>query len=103
MTATTSLAAETGAALSAPLPIPRMLRAYLMEAKYETLNALRTPAIALPFIVIPVVIYLLFGVLIAGDAGGESEFGPGIANYLFSGFSVIAAIMPGIFAGVILA
>lgn len=103
MTATTSFAVATGSALTAPLPIPRMLRAYLMEAKYETLNALRTPAIALPFIVIPVVIYLLFGVLIAGNAGGQSEFGPGIANYLFSGFSVIAAIMPGIFAGVILA
>ena len=75
-----------------------------MEAKYETLNALRTSAIAVPFIVIPVLIYLLFGVFIPGDAGGrDSEFGPGIANYLFSGFSVIAAIMPGIFAGVILA
>jgi len=102
MTAATSLAVATGSALSAPLPIARMLRAYLIEAKYETLNALRTPAIALPFIVIPVVIYLLFGVLISGD-GSETEFGLGLANYLFSGFSVIAAIMPGIFAGVILA
>ena len=74
-----------------------------MEAKFETLDALRTPGFALPFIVVPVAIYLLFGVVIAGNAGGESEFGPGIANYLFAGFSVIAAIMPGIFAGVILA
>lgn len=34
-------------------------------------------------------------------SGGE--YGPGIANYLFAGFSVLAVIMPGIFSGVILA
>jgi len=90
-----------------PLPLTRTLHAYLMEAKFETLNALRTPAFAIPFIAIPVVIYLLFGVLMvsAGDGGGagQSEYGPEIANYLFSGFSVIAVIMPGIFSGVMLA
>jgi len=100
MTAATSIAAT---ALPQPLPIARMLRAYLIEAKYETLSALRTPAFAIPFIAIPVAIYLLFGVLISGNAGGDNPFGPGIANYLFSGFSVIAAIMPGIFSGVMLA
>jgi ABC-2 type transport system permease protein len=78
-----------------------MLRAYLMEAKYEMLNALRTPAFAIPFLAIPVAIYVLFGVFIA--TGGESEYGPGIANYLFSGFSVIGVIMPGVFSGVGLA
>jgi len=87
---------------SSPLPIGRTLRAYLIEAKYEMLNALRTPAFAIPFLAIPVAIYVLFGVFIAG--GGEGgEFGPGIANYLFSGFSVIGVIMPGIFSGVGLA
>jgi ABC-2 type transport system permease protein len=76
----------------------------LSEAKYETLNALRTPAFAIPFIAIPVAIYLLFGVVIAGNSDeAPSEFGPGIANYLFSGFCVVAAIMPGIFSGVLLA
>src|SRR3970040_449943 len=86
---------------SSPLPIGRTLRAYLIEAKYETLNALRTPAFAIPFLAIPVVIYVLVGVFIAG--GGEGEYGPGIANYLFSGFSVIGVIMPGVFNGVGLA
>ena len=88
---------------TSPLPIGRMLRAYLMEAKYEMLSALRTPAFAIPFLAIPPAIYLLFGVLIAGSAGGESEFGPAIADYLFSGFGAIGVIMPGIFSGVGLA
>jgi ABC-2 type transport system permease protein len=101
MSATTSLNVAAHSSSGEALPIGRMLGAYLSEAKYETLSALRTPAFAIPFIAIPVAIYLLFGVLIAGD--GESEFGPGIANYLFSGFSVIAVIMAGIFSGVLLA
>ena len=87
----------------AALPFGRLLRAYLMEAGLETLAALRTPGFALPFILVPVAIYLLFGVVIAGNAGADSEYGPAIADYLFSGFSVLAAVMPGIFSSVIIA
>jgi ABC-2 type transport system permease protein len=86
-----------------PLPLDRVLRAYLLEAKLETLGALRTPGFAIPFIAVPIAIYVFFGVVIAGNAGDSGEFGPGIANYLFAGFSVLAAAMPGIFSGVILA
>jgi ABC-2 type transport system permease protein len=93
MTATIALTG-TIAERSAPMPIRRLLRAYLTEAKYETLNALRTPAFAIPFLVIPVAVYLLFGVVMAGD-----DWGPGIGDYLFSGFSVLAAMMPAIFVG----
>lgn len=84
-----------------PLPLRRVLRAYAMEAKMETLGALRTIGFALPFVVVPVAIYLLFGVAISGDEGGE--LGAGLADYLFTGFGVLAAAMPGIFSGVILA
>ncbi|WP_026802641.1 ABC transporter permease [Arenimonas oryziterrae] len=87
----------------APLPLSRLLRAYVMEMRYETLGALRTPGFSIPFVAMPVVIYVLFGVVINGQAGDHSEFGPAIANYLFAGFSVLAAVMPGIFSGVILA
>jgi ABC-2 type transport system permease protein len=86
-----------------PLPLARVLRAYLQEAKFETLAALRTPGFALPFIAVPVAIYFLFGVVIAGGGGGSSELGPGIANYLFAGFAVLAVAMPGIFTGVTVA
>ncbi len=85
-----------------PLPLARTLRAYLVEAKYETLAALRSAGFAIPFILVPVAIYLLFGVVIAGDAS-KNPFGPGIANYLFCGFAAMAAMMPGIFSGVIVA
>ena len=67
------LCSRTGLRSSAAAADPPHAPRLLMEAKYETLNALRTPAFALPFIVIPVVIYLLFGVLIAGDAGDKAS------------------------------
>lgn len=86
-----------------PLPAGRLLHAYLMEAKFEMLGALRTPGFAIPFIAIPVAIYLLFGVVIAGGANGGTGYGPGISNYLYAGFAVLAVVMPGIFCGVILA
>jgi ABC-2 type transport system permease protein len=94
-----------------PLSLARTLRAYLVEAKFETLGALRSVGFAVPFIAIPILIYVIFGVLIipsgggggGGDPGADGGFGPGVANYLFSGFAVVGAIMPGIFMGCILA
>jgi ABC-2 type transport system permease protein len=94
-----------------PLPLGRVLRAYLMEAKFELLGALRSVGFAVPFIAIPVVIYVLFGVIIIGggsygdgeSGSGSNPFGPDIVNYLFAGFAVVGAIMPGIFSGCILA
>ncbi|NJO55948.1 MAG: hypothetical protein HC834_05835 [Rhodospirillales bacterium] len=86
-----------------PLPIRRLLRAYVQEAKYETLGALRTAGFALPFLVIPVVIYVLFGVVIAGNSGDNGPYGAEIADYLFAGFAVLAVAMPGIFSSAILA
>lgn len=89
------------ASLRAPLPLARVFGAYLAETRYELLGALRTVGYAIPFIVVPVAIYILFGVVINGNA--DSQYGPGIANYLFCGFAVLAVIMPGIFSSVILA
>jgi len=83
-----------------PLPLARVLRAYAMEARMETLAALRTPGYAWPFLLAPVGIYWLFGVLIGGQAPAER---PGLSNYLYVGFAVLAAAMPGLFSGVILA
>lgn len=100
--ATHTAAATTFARHREPLPIRRTLRAYLVEAKLEMLAALRTPGFAIPFIVVPVAAYLLFGVLIAGNAAA-GEHGPGIADYLFAGFGVMAVAMPGIFSGVVVA
>ncbi len=73
------------------------MNTYLMETKYETLGALRSAGFAIPFIAVPVAIYLFFGVVIIRNPG------PGVADYLFAGFSVMAVAMPGIFTGAILA
>lgn len=88
--------------MAEPLPMRRMLRAYLTEAKFEMVGALRTVGFAIPFIAVPLAIYLLFGVVIIGNSK-DGPFGAGLADYLFSGFSSMAVMMPGIFSGVILA
>lgn len=83
-----------------PLPAGRLIRAYLMEVRQELRGTLRTAGFAIPFILVPVAIYLLFGVVITGST---AEPDSGIPDYLFCGFSAIAAIMPGLFSCVPLA
>lgn len=97
------LAFAAWAADRQPLPIARLLRAYAWEAGFETLGALRTAGFALPFLIVPVVIYLLFGVVLFGDAAANGPHGKAIADYLFAGFGVLAVAMPGIFSSAILA
>lgn len=90
-------------ALRMPLPLRQLIGAYLAEAGYELLGALRTAGFALPFLLVPIAIYVLFGVVIAGSATAEDPNAAGIANYLFSGFSALAVMMPGIFSCALLA
>lgn len=77
-----------------PMPLRRLLGAYATEATYESLRMLRTPAMAVPFLLLPVPIYLFFGVVLAG---GEIEKNPALANYLFSGWCVFATMGPAMF------
>lgn len=77
-----------------PMSLGSLPGAYATEAKYEILNGLRNPAFAIPFLAIPVAVYLLFGVVIV-----PPDIEPAWRNYLFSGFSVLAAMMPSIFIG----
>lgn len=76
------------------MPMGRIVRAYLSEMKYETLRMLRAPAFAIPFLLLPVPIYLFFGVMLAAPAVAKN---PGVANYLFSGFLVFAVMGPALF------
>jgi ABC-2 type transport system permease protein len=82
-----------------PIAVPdmsvgRTLRAYLTDAKYEALRMLRAPAFAIPFLVIPVPLYLLFGVVMAAQSAAKN---PGIYDFLFIGFSVMAVMGPALF------
>jgi ABC-2 type transport system permease protein len=76
------------------MPIRRILRAYVTEIKYESLRMLRSPAFSFPFLLMPVPVYLFFGVVLAGPAVANK---PGLADYLFSGFSVFAVMGPALF------
>jgi ABC-2 type transport system permease protein len=83
------------------MTVGRTARAYASEVKYECLRMLRAPAFAFPFLLLPVPVYLFFGVMLAGPAVAKN---PGVANYLFSGFSVFAVMGPALFgAGCVLA
>jgi ABC-2 type transport system permease protein len=75
------------------MPFQRLLRAYGIDAKYEALRMLRAPGFAIPFLVLPIPVYLLFGVVIPGAAARD----PRIADLLFIGFSVMAVMGPALF------
>jgi ABC-2 type transport system permease protein len=72
----------------------RVLRAYITDARFEALRMLRAPAFAIPFLLIPAPLYLLFGVVFAAPAAAKA---PGIYDYLYIGFSVMAVIGPSLF------
>ncbi len=71
---------------------PRASRTlYWLECKSELLKAIRTPQFSAPTIAFPVVFYLIFGVILAGD-GGE-----GRATYLLATFGMFGALGPALF------
>src|SRR5262249_39350554 len=74
-------------------------RAYVTEAKYESIRMLRSPAFGAPLILLPIVFYWFFGVVIAG---GSKDFK--MLTALFSGFAVLGVMGPGMFGfGAVLA
>jgi ABC-2 type transport system permease protein len=85
----------------APMPRRRLLRAYMTEANYESLRMLRSPGFTIPFLSLPLALYLLFGVVLYG---AEMAKDPKAALFVFMGFSVFGVMGPGMFGfGVTLA
>jgi len=78
----------------AAMTFRRLLRAYAMEARYESLRMLRTPAFAGPFLTLPVALYLLFGVVLFGEPLAKD---PPAALFTFMGFAVFGVMGPGMF------
>jgi ABC-2 type transport system permease protein len=76
------------------MPRGRRLRAYAVEAKYETLRMLRAPAFAGPFLLLPVGLYLLFAVLLFG---AEIAKDPKAGLFTFLGFATLGVMGPGLF------
>lgn len=72
----------------------RALHAYWTEAKYETLRMLRSPSFAVPFLMIPVMVYLLMGVVFFGAVLRKD---PNAAIGIFAGLTVFGMMGPGMF------
>jgi ABC-2 type transport system permease protein len=91
----------SGLARSAAMPAGRLLRAYLTEAKYESVRMLRSPAFGIPFLGLPVALYLLFAVLLFGDAIRSDAKA---AMFTFTGFDILGVMGPGLFGfGIVVA
>ena len=78
----------------AAMPSGRLWRAYWTEAKYETLRALRAPAFAIPFLLLPLVLYVLIGVFLVGSMShGDARVGA----TMFVNWAVFGVMGPGMF------
>ncbi len=88
-----TLSVELSAA-AATMPRRRLLQAYLAEAKYESIRALRAPGFAIPFLLLPIALYTLFGILLAGSM---SHGDPTLAKIMFVNWSVFGVMGPGMF------
>ena len=78
----------------AKMPTGRFLRAYFTEAKYESVQMLRMPGFSIPFLLLPAALYLLFGVVLFGEALRSD---PKSALFIFTGFDVMGVMGPGMF------
>lgn len=76
------------------LSLGRILRAYLIEAKYALISILRIPILPITMMALPVLLYILFTVAVIGSIAGND---PKIAISFFSGFLTFAMIGPGLF------
>ena len=72
----------------------RIFRSYLTQAKYETIRTLRMPAFSIPFLALPFLLYLLFAVVLFGDAVRTDV---NTARFLFTAFAVFGVIGPAMF------
>jgi ABC-2 type transport system permease protein len=89
-----SAPAREHATLDSSMSTARLLRAYLTEAKYETVRMLRTPAFAIPFLGLPALLYLLFGVVIFGASIRND---PQAGLFIFAAFALFGVMGPGMF------
>ena len=74
-----------------PMPRARVLNAYLQEMRSEILRYLRNPGFVLPTTLFPTVFYLMFGVFMARQHGGDA------ARYLLASYACFGVMAPGLF------
>ena len=79
------------------MPLSRVFGAYLAEARFETKRHLRAPAFAMPFLVIPVALYVFFTSL-GGDPSQAPKPELQMPIRMFTGFSIMGVMGPALFA-----
>jgi ABC-2 type transport system permease protein len=72
----------------------RTANAYLTEIRFEFMRMLRNPALAIPVVLLPTALYLLFAVVIFGEAIAKD---PDLRVFLFVAFAVMGVSMPALF------
>ncbi|GMV31324.1 MAG: hypothetical protein AMXMBFR59_34490 [Rhodanobacteraceae bacterium] len=78
----------------------RLLRIYYYEAKFEFIRSLRNPGFGMPFLIMPVGLFLLFTMLSPLPEGATNAQ----RMYLFTGMAILGIMGPGMFGfGAILA
>lgn len=79
----------------------RLWKAYLTETKYETIRALRSPAFGIPFLVLPLALYVFIGIFLIGSMShGDASS----AITMFVNFGVFGIMGPAMFGfGIIVA
>jgi ABC-2 type transport system permease protein len=80
--------------VAAVMSTGRLIGAYLAEARFESLRMFRVLGFSIPFLVLPVALYLLFGVVLFGDAIRND---PTAGKFLFAAFGVFGVMGPGMF------
>ncbi len=89
-----SFAIENNVPCNSTMSSARLRSAYLTETKFECLRALRSPAFAIPFLLLPLVLYVLFGVFLAGSMSkGDAT----VARIMFVNWGVFGVMGPGMF------
>ena len=83
--------------LRGPMQLTRIMRAYLVEAKFDFLNALRAPIFVIPFLVLPVALFLLFGVVMTPEHAPEPAKAAEAGIFLLAAFSSFAILGPSLF------
>jgi ABC-2 type transport system permease protein len=77
-----------------PMPPRRVIHAYLSEAMYESVRMLRAPGFTIPFLSLPLALYLLFGAVLYG---ADIAKDPKSAQFVFMGFAIFGIMGPGMF------
>lgn len=93
-------AVQAGSFGNARMSHVKLLRIYYLEAKYEFIRSLRNPGFGMPFLIMPVGLFLLFTLLspLPENATNADRM------FLFTGMAILGIMGPGMFGfGAILA